>query len=368
MAYSTESALEESSLNFVKNLSLTDHDENPKAKFIEKAISVETIPNNGAVYERGQYYGNKCCLISIRDGLKLRDITTIDNETITPFLLMQKSGFVNRTELIDTDIPRHQEVLNRLANLFPEVQFQFFVQHRFYDHMTDPCPKAIYGNGDIVIRILNMGCHFECIKTDDSSFPRKPRMMTNEIAFKQQSEIERQIKQNHLNEQIAKQVEKELIEKEKKEQEELDYLAAVHLAHSDDRQTLISSQNKMIAINLAFAEKTEKENQEKQEESDRQCALLLQEADRVYQQNQLWREREEQMRIKQEFMRREQEEMQREQEEASLRYALYVQKEEEQRVKMEQELEDYKFALEVQNRKSDWIYAQRHTRRNVFNL
>lgn len=194
--------MEDSILNFARIYSLKNtREEEPNYKFDHIGIPINTKPNTGClVSPEGIPFYNKCCFISISEGLRNNGIIEIPE-----FDLMLLVNFLDPFKMIDTDDPDDQECLEKLSELF-SVQLQFFIGTKREDQWyTTPEPSVTFGNGPI-IRILNKGAHFEYITTPGSEFVYDPKSMTESKIYKNQKECFESIKQIENDRRLAEEL------------------------------------------------------------------------------------------------------------------------------------------------------------------
>lgn len=233
--------MDQSIINYARNVSLKDLDKNSFAKFNTKSIEVQCRQNNGVVYANGVEYTNKCAFIAIEHGFKHHGITTIKsnrgNVQATAIEFMKRMNFANWHQQhlmfdIFTNNPQDQARLNLFTRLFPQIQLQFyygvFRNNQWYT-APDVYKDVVFGTGTKIIRILNKGAHFEFITTQDDKFVYEPKTMTPDKAFMDQHEILCRIKQQQEDYKLAIQLEQELIMTEE-ESLERDRLMAFQLA------------------------------------------------------------------------------------------------------------------------------------------
>lgn len=162
---------EECVLQHVRVLSLKGLRKKPTYSFKQLAIPVLCKPNNGVV----GWYTNKCCFISIVDGMKHHGAQYLQLEggviKLEAIQLMFFAEFLETHTMIDTDNASHKECLERLVRFLPAIQLHFFVG-RNIDGVwyTTPDPAVVFGSGRCIIRILNKGAHFEFITTHENAF------------------------------------------------------------------------------------------------------------------------------------------------------------------------------------------------------
>ena len=198
------SILDMSVINFGKVRSLETMRDSPTSKFTDIALEVTTKSNGGNV---GYDYTNKCCFISIYDGLMYLGITYIRSLEITPLILMIVADFLEPDTMIDTDNVDHKKCLEYLVSQLPDVKLHFFIGKRINNSWTTtPDPSVIIGTGNRIIRILNKGCHFEFITTCTEQFVRTPNK-SPEFYVQQQQQEEEKIRIYLQDLQITKQME-----------------------------------------------------------------------------------------------------------------------------------------------------------------
>ena len=199
--------LDQSLLNFAQKESLEVLRQDSSYTFKQLAIECQTLYNNGGVTENGTNYSNKCCFWAIYHGLLHNQIYYVSGEKVSVFRLMKLADFVNRYELIDTDKLEHQLSIGKLMMYLPNVQLHFFIGRLVNGNwQTTPDPSVEFGKGTVIIRILNMGAHFEFITNPNTDFVRKPRTMNLMDASKNQTNIEYQIKQKNDDNLLAQQL------------------------------------------------------------------------------------------------------------------------------------------------------------------
>lgn len=196
--------LDMSVINFGKVRSLETLRDSPTSKFTDIALKVETKSNGGNV---GYDYTNKCCFISIYDGLMYLGITYIRSLEITPLILMIVADFLEPDTMIDTDNVDHKKCLEYLVSQLSDIKLHFFIGKMINNSWTTtPDPTVIIGTGNRIIRILNKGCHFEFITTSTEQFVRTPNK-SPEFYVQQQQEEEEKIRIYLQDLQITKQME-----------------------------------------------------------------------------------------------------------------------------------------------------------------
>lgn len=207
----TNSTMDKSMLNLVKRTSIEDLRTCSDYEFQQLAISVETKYNHGIVqvpymYRNYNFFGdcftNKCCFISIYDGLISLGVTEIRGEIITPFVLMQHAYFMEENVMFDTDNETHVYCMEALmAGLLRGIQVHFYIGKEIDgEWKTTPDPVRVFGtlsnkksvNGNpFIIRVLNKnGIHFEYITSPGELFVRDSMRMTLELAVEEQKKIE----------------------------------------------------------------------------------------------------------------------------------------------------------------------------------
>ncbi len=173
--------LENELVEYVRQLSLEEHRSNPKYTFSAISIPVTTQHNSGVTFDDTKKirYTNKCCFIAIEHGMKALGINRMRNvingriSRITAFELMKAVNFLEKDTQIDTFNPKHQDKLELLTKCFDGIQLQFFVGTKIKDTWRAPVdPSAVFGKGNLIIRILNKPGHFEFITTDQDAFLR----------------------------------------------------------------------------------------------------------------------------------------------------------------------------------------------------
>ena len=208
MADLSQSALvlDQSVINYGRQASLGALRQNPHYTFAHISIPVETFPNTGMIGEihdggdlAGIYFG-KCFFIALSHGLKKINIQ------YTPIDLMEISGFMHPTDIIDTDNHAHAKCIQFLVDILETIQIHIFVGKKDDKGKwsTTPDYSAKFGEGINVIRILNMGIHFELITTDPNVFTRDVKTMTPDKALLHQYEIIQNIKQTEADYLLAK--------------------------------------------------------------------------------------------------------------------------------------------------------------------
>jgi len=207
------SIFEMSVINFGKVESLETIRKSPTSKFTDIALEVETKANGGNV----EFYTNKCCFISIYDGLIYLGITEINTLKITPLILMMIADFLEFDTMIDTDDIEHKRCLEYLVSQLPDIKLHFFIGKSINNSWTTtPDPTVIIGNGNRIIRILNKGCHFEFITTRTEQFVRTPNK-SSEFYIQQQKEEEKNIRLYLQDLEITKQIVKQIEIEEQRE-------------------------------------------------------------------------------------------------------------------------------------------------------
>jgi len=198
--------LDQSVINYGRLASLGTLRQNPQYRFAEISIPVETQPNTGMIGEvrddsdlAGIYF-SKCFFIALSQGLKKINIQ------YAPFDLMEISGFMDQFTMVDTDNHYHARCIQFLVDALQTIQIHVFIgkkdEHGKWS--TTPDYSAKFGDGEHVIRILNMGIHFELITTDSAMFTRDTRSMTPEKAQLHQYEVMQMIKQKEEDYLLAK--------------------------------------------------------------------------------------------------------------------------------------------------------------------
>ena len=196
--------LDQSLINFAQKESLEVLRQNSDYTFKQLAISCHTLYNNGGVTENNINYSNKCCFWSIYHGLLHNKIYFVNGGKLSVFNLMKLSGFTNRYQLIDTDNPTHQKALEKLLSYLPNIQLHFFIgKNNNGTWQTTPDASATLGSGSIIIRILNTGSHFEFITNPNTDFVRDPKTMNLVNAYKNQMQIETELKQKSYDQELS---------------------------------------------------------------------------------------------------------------------------------------------------------------------
>ena len=174
--------LEESMLNYVKNVSIDETRADSKYTYKQVRIPIETLHNNGQIDSSYGKLPNKCFFISIADGIINHGKSIKKELTVTPWQLMIVSKFYDLPDLVDTDNPNHRTSIHLLVKEL-DICLQMYIgrleNNKWY---TTPDPCETFGNPKslIKIKILNMGSHFEYITTLDEKFIYEPRNMNNE--------------------------------------------------------------------------------------------------------------------------------------------------------------------------------------------
>lgn len=201
--------MEQSMINFVKEKTLEDKRKDARSKFNELAIKVNCRFNNGLVKTNRRSYRNKCLFISIEHIFRKYNIPTIQIQNrVVPALaieFMKIANFMDLQTMFDTDNSEHLICLQKLLNMIPFLQLQFFIGQQNDDQqwVTTPDPSIILGDGNIIGRILNKGAHFELILDEDEKFVYKPRSMTSDIVIAQQERMFQILKQEQLDRELA---------------------------------------------------------------------------------------------------------------------------------------------------------------------
>ena len=188
--------MEESVLNYVKHLSITEVRSTAEYNFAQIRVPVDTLANNGVVRFVVQSdaspardgstpvrnlvreYKEKCFFIALSQGLERIGYPT------TPLKLIRLSRFRDLNRLVDTDLKDHRLALERLSNYYPKVHLAIHIgsyDSRERRWFTTPDGSVSFGDPKAkqVVRILNKGAHFEFITTDHSAFMYQPRTMTS---------------------------------------------------------------------------------------------------------------------------------------------------------------------------------------------
>jgi len=194
--------------------SLRTHRANPQGTFSQQRHRVYTIQNSGSFPIKDIQYTNKCCAISICDGLRTLGwkeliITDLITLPLCPWTIVLLMGFETTHEMFDSNRPEHQAMIYRLLYLCPYLRLEFFFGHQGRDEwFTTQEPCAIFGNGPNVVRILNKdGIHFECIISSEQPFlsPIKD-VKQDEVIVKQEiiaTTIRQMVEDAHLARQLA---------------------------------------------------------------------------------------------------------------------------------------------------------------------
>lgn len=174
--------LEESVLNYVKNISIDETRADPKYQYSQIRIPVITLHNDGQIDSIYGKLPNKCFFISVANGINKYCESIKKGLLVTPYQLMSLSKFYDLSGLVDTDNPIHREALRTLVKELDICLLMHIGRKEGDKWYTTPDPCEIFGNQKsiIQIRVLNMGAHFEYITTSDIEFIRAPRTMNDE--------------------------------------------------------------------------------------------------------------------------------------------------------------------------------------------
>lgn len=180
--------LEESMINFVKQISISETRSDINYTFNQIKIPVNTKHNNGKIKSYHGDLPNKCFFISVADGInkyseeinKIKNIEEDDN-LIQPYQLVKLANFKDLYDLVDTDNPDHVENIQTLVKELDICLLVYIGNLQNNQWYTTPDTSSIFGDpkGFIQIRILNMGAHFEFITTPDINFIRSSRSMND---------------------------------------------------------------------------------------------------------------------------------------------------------------------------------------------
>lgn len=191
--------MEFSVINFTRTQSLEEERKDTNSTFRRISIPIETKPNNGIVSE----YYNKCFFISLCDGLKQFNLPKYGIfDTICPLALVLVCN-QDHNEMIDTFKKDDKIIINWLAKVL-DIKIEVHIGQLINNvWMTTPDPSFEFGNGKVVIKILNKGAHFELITTNHSNFIYQPRRIEDEY-IRQQNEIQEKIIQEKRDREFAK--------------------------------------------------------------------------------------------------------------------------------------------------------------------
>lgn len=189
--------LEKSMINYVKKLSVDELRNNPSFTFSQICIPVQTKYNNGIIKKNNNSKGNCCFFISICDGLHFFNINVLHlnykgkkvKMIVDPVNLIGICEYPDIGQIFDTDNETHIKCLYKLINLIPDISIEFFIGFKNNDGLMTTTPDTSFppiGNGKKIIRILNIGSHFEFITTENNKFIYKPRTMNSDTIFQLQ--------------------------------------------------------------------------------------------------------------------------------------------------------------------------------------
>ena len=194
-----------------------------KSTFANISIPVTTKHNTG----RSGSFTNKCFFISVYDGLEENDICFFRNsgERITVDLLITKVNFNSLHEMIDTYNAAHRNYINKLVKILPQIKLHVFIGVKSISGWSTTIdPHAEYGKGSIVIRILNMGQHFEFINIDNNKFDSICNNKLQQIVPTLVSDQEKILEQIAFDQATKQAIEASLIEKKKESDSTLEEL------------------------------------------------------------------------------------------------------------------------------------------------
>ncbi len=178
-------------INYVKMISLEEQRCIPTSKFKTISMEIKSEANDGLIDDEGIQILNGCFFISVYHGLITKGIHTLYDIKLTPLNILLLSEYSEMGSVVDTNKDSHKNMIRELCEILG-CKIIFYVGRKISretweinpDILTDP-----YGNGDITIRIVNDGLHFEYIDENDSKFIYIPKSMTKEKAESLQSKI-----------------------------------------------------------------------------------------------------------------------------------------------------------------------------------
>lgn len=194
---------EERLIELARMASIRSLHKNVNYTFDQQKVHVTTQFNNGQININGRKYINKCFAISIAHKMITYGFaeTVKTQNGIIPLSLaiVFFMGFQYETKILDTDNTTHQLMITRLLKECPYLQLQIFIGRKQNDKWyTTPSPPCVFGKGDLVIKILNKGLHFELITTADQELLpslMESRMIANDPIVQEQHNIMQQIEQ-----------------------------------------------------------------------------------------------------------------------------------------------------------------------------
>jgi len=144
---------------------------NEKGKIVIKILIYGDYFNkyciiDGIEQEQEITFSNKCLFIAISDGLKLKG-----GQSIAPLKLMELAKFNEPFNVFDSFDPINDQCIPKLIRELPSIKLQ--IHYGVISNKTlscSPIANIVYGNGDINIRILRFGDHFEYITTSENCF------------------------------------------------------------------------------------------------------------------------------------------------------------------------------------------------------
>jgi hypothetical protein len=197
-------SLDESLINYVKQLSLQDQYNDPNSKFATIAVTVSTRRNNGVIKVNTKTLGtmfvtNSCFFISVFDGVLVKNKNDVGYDINTMFIAAAYP-LEDWGKMVDTNIPSHRKCIQELSSLLgvtflihigniinfdPEIDINLSPGTQIW--RVNPEPSVIIRPEDpqqelYSIRMVNNGRHFEFIITNDDKFVYTPVSISLEQA------------------------------------------------------------------------------------------------------------------------------------------------------------------------------------------
>lgn len=178
-------------INYVKILSLEDQRKSSASKFITISIEVSAISNDGLIDVDDCKIYNACFFISVYHGLQSKGVYKIYDIILNPLNLFLLSGYGEAGSVVDTNNDYHKQMIKDLCDIL-KCKIIFYIGNKISHGKWKINPDVLtipYGEGEVIIRIVNDGTHFEYINEDDSTFIYTPKTMNKEKAEILQSKI-----------------------------------------------------------------------------------------------------------------------------------------------------------------------------------